>query len=404
MKRHWRFYPTASTSLSAPYVVPPTLASLTWEKPGDNKRRLVSLSQTVLAGLESALASIGETASWLDWWLSTISGLSEALHPSAQPNFERILASGSKAIAFVGSQAVPALTNLLLSRRDALLAEVRYTVPAEELSLLRNSPLPPAAAIFPSTLLDTELSKARAASNDALVHKALHPPRILKRPAQGNGRSNPANRLEDASGRSPLTPRQQQPPRSNNQANAGADSWVVAVLRDGYCIPLTDPPPPLATSPVRFPTYRPGSQRARSLLTEIDTMVAKGVLEIIPSPGPSFYSRLFLVEKASGGWRPVIDLFPLNEFIQQTPFRMETPSSVLLAVRKNDFLASIDLKDAYFQVPVHPASRKLLRFVSNGKVYQFKALCFGLPTAPQVFTRVFAAVSSWAHARGICLL
>ena len=167
-------------------------------------------------------------------------------------------------------------------------------------------------------------------------------------------------------------------------------------------VPHTTNGPP---SPPRvFPGLVSDSQRAHSLLTEIDTMMEKGVLEIVPDPGPGFYSRLFLVEKASGGWRPVIDLSPLNEFIQQTPFRMETPSSVLLAVRENDFLASIDLKDAYFQVPVHPASRKLLRFVSSGKVYQFKALCFGLSTAPQVFTRVFAAVSSWAHALGIRLL
>ena len=114
--------------------------------------------------------------------------------------------------------------------------------------------------------------------------------------------------------------------------------------------------------------------------------MAKGVLEIVSDPDPGFYSRLFLVEKASGGWRPVIDLSPLNEFVHQTPFRMETPNSVLLAVRKNDFLVSIDLKDAYFQIPVHPSSRKLLRFVSNDTVYQFRALCFGLSTAPQVFT------------------
>ena len=85
-------------------------------------------------------------------------------------------------------------------------------------------------------------------------------------------------------------------------------------------------------------------------------MMAKGVLEIVSDPDPGFYSRLFLVEKSSGGWRPVIDLSPLNEFVHQTPFRMETPNSVLLAVRKNDFLASIDLKDAYFQIPVHPSS------------------------------------------------
>ena len=79
-------------------------------------------------------------------------------------------------------------------------------------------------------------------------------------------------------------------------------------------------------------------------------------------------------------------------------------SSVLNAVQENDLLASLDLKDAYFQVPVHPSSRKFLRFVSQGTVYQFKVLCFGLSTAPQVFTRVFAAVSAWAHSRGIRLL
>ena len=83
---------------------------------------------------------------------------------------------------------------------------------------------------------------------------------------------------------------------------------------------------------------------------------------------------------------------------------METVASVLLSVREGDFLASLDLKDAYFQIPIHGSSRKLLRFMSEGTVYQFKALCFGLSTAPQVFTRVFAAVSAWAHARGIRLL
>ena len=133
-------------------------------------------------------------------------------------------------------------------------------------------------------------------------------------------------------------------------------------------------------------------------------MMAKGVLELVSDPDTGFYSRLFLVEKSSGGWRPVIDISPLNEFVRQTPFMMETPNLDLLAVRKDDFLASIDLKDAYFQITVHPSSRKLLHFVSNGTVYQFKALCFVLSTAPQVCTRVFAAVSSWAHSRGVRLL
>ena len=184
----------------------------------------------------------------------------------------------------------------------------------------------------------------------------------------------------------------------------GAETWVVTVLRDGYRVPFKDSPPPLARTPVSFPTYRAGSPRAQALRQEVEAMLAKGALEIARDPGPGFCSRLFLVEKATGGWRPVIDLSHLNDFVQLTPFKMETVASVLLSVREGDFLASLDLKDAYFQIPIHGSSRKLLRFMSEGTVYQFKALCFGLSTAPQVFTRVFAAVSAWAHARGIRLL
>ena len=162
----------------------------------------------------------------------------------------------------------------------------------------------------------------------------------------------------------------------------GAETWVVTVLRDGYRVPFTDSPPPLSRTPVSFPTYRAGSPRAQALRQEIEVMLAKGALEIARDPGPGFYSRLLLVEKASGG------------FVQLTSFKMETVASVLLSVREGDFLASLDLKDVYFQIPIHRSSRKLLRFMLEGTVYQFRALCFGLSTAPQVFTRVFAAVSA----------
>ena len=178
------------------------------------------------------------------------------------------------------------------------------------------------------------------------------------------------------------------------------DPWVVEVLREGYRIPFLRSPP-LSDVPIPMPSYNPLSTKGVALGEVTQALIAKGAVELAPLPSPGFYSRLFLVWKTSGSWRPVIDLSILNLFVDVSHFRMETIQSVLLSVCQGDWMASIDLKEAYLQVPVHPESRLFLRFVTNGQVYQFTALCFGLSTAPQVFFRVMAPVSVILHSWGI---
>lgn len=82
---------------------------------------------------------------------------------------------------------------------------------------------------------------------------------------------------------------------------------------------------------------------------------------------------------------------------------METPRSVLAVIRKGDFVISLDLQDPYLQILRFPSFGKFLCFVSRKITYQFRAFCFGLATAPQVFTSVFQLISEWTHKRGICL-
>ena len=130
-----------------------------------------------------------------------------------------------------------------------------------------------------------------------------------------------------------------------------------------------------------FPFYGSGFVHAQALQEEVHNMLAKGVLEVVDHPSLGFYSRLFLVHNATSGWFPVIDLSAFN-----------TVSSVLWSIRLGNVVFSIDLKYAYFHIPIYPDSHPYLRFILSGTVYQFKALCFGLSSAPQVFIRVFNLV------------
>ena len=137
---------------------------------------------------------------------------------------------------------------------------------------------------------------------------------------------------------------------------------------------------------------------------QITLMLQKNAITEVPPDSPGFYSNVFLVRKASGGWRPVIDLKNLNAHIHAPHFRIFTTSSVLSSVKKGDYAFKIDLQDAYFHVPIHPSSRKYLRFAFENRVYQFQVLPFGLNTAPQVFTRLGHTVTAYLHRQGVSVI
>ena len=166
-RRHRRYYRTSSSSFPGPYSVPPGVTSITLEKASEARKRSVSLSASQVSSLETMLSGVCEVSSWLDWWLSTCGGFREHLPDKVRADFERLILSGSRALEFLASQGCTTLGNLVLLRRDSLLADVRSTVPAEEVARLRYSPLPETVSIFPSPLLDLDLTKMRAAANDA---------------------------------------------------------------------------------------------------------------------------------------------------------------------------------------------------------------------------------------------
>jgi ribonuclease HI len=135
---------------------------------------------------------------------------------------------------------------------------------------------------------------------------------------------------------------------------------------------------------------------------EINSLIQKGAIQ--PAQRcPGFYSTLFLVTKNTGGWRPILNLKPLNKFIETPSFKMETVRSVLAGLERGMWTASIDLKDAYFHIPIHRSFRRFLRFAFQGRQWEFRVLPFGISTAPRVFTRVVLAITAYLRRRSIAV-
>ena len=216
-RRQRRYYGTSTSSFPGPYTVPPGLTSITMEKASEVRKRSVSLSASQVSSLETMLSGMCEVSSWMDWWLSTCGGFRDLLSLESRADFERLMMSGSRSLEFLASQGCTALGNLVLSRRDALLADVRGTVPVEEVARLRYSPLPLSASIFPHTLLDSALLKMRAAASDALVQRTLHPPRIPRKPVTaGQGSGSSASRSGQASTSGAAQAQKQSAPSSSS--------------------------------------------------------------------------------------------------------------------------------------------------------------------------------------------
>ena len=182
------------------------------------------------------------------------------------------------------------------------------------------------------------------------------------------------------------------------------DRYVLSIIKDGYRLEF-ERLPPLSHKPryIRLPS---SSVKRVALWNEVQVLLAKNAIRQVPAdrPGPGFYSHLFLVEKKTGGWRPVLDLSSLNRFIRKESFQMLTPQRAMGALSLGDWSATIDLKDAYFHIPIHRLYCRYLRFAMEGKIFEFVALPFGLTSAPRVFTRVLSVVVSQCHLQSINVL
>lgn len=67
---------------------------------------------------------------------------------------------------------------------------------------------------------------------------------------------------------------------------------------------------------------------------------------------------------------------------------MDTFESALIIIIPNCFMSSVDLKNAYYSIPVATEHQKFLQFFWEKRLFQFTSLPQGLSSAPRLFTKL----------------
>ena len=180
----------------------------------------------------------------------------------------------------------------------------------------------------------------------------------------------------------------------------GANPRVVSILKDGYILPFKIRPP-LVRDPLIVSGYA-NPLRNLYLKGALQALLQKEAVEMVRvRTSLAFFNGLFIVPKPNQKWQPILDLSALNKFLRVKTFKMENPETIRISLQQGEWVTSLDFSDAYFHIPVHVKSRKFFRFHFQNQSYQFRALPFGLSTAPMEFTCVVKEVKLMAQSRGI---
>ena len=153
------------------------------------------------------------------------------------------------------------------------------------------------------------------------------------------------------------------------------------------------------TTPVRQRMYRVPERLLSSLRTEVEEMLAMGVIERSSS---EWSNPVVLVPKKDGTMRFCIDFRRVNAQSHFDAYPMPRLEDLIERLGKASFITTLDLCKGYWQVPLTKEARPCTAFRTPQGLFQFVVMPFGLQGAPASFQRlmdiVLAGTDSFAAA------
>ena len=90
-------------------------------------------------------------------------------------------------------------------------------------------------------------------------------------------------------------------------------------------------------------------------------------------------------------------------FVKYEHFKMDGIKTIINMVTRNCFIATIDLKDAYYIVAISTLFQKILNFKWKGKLYCFACFPNGIEPCPRKFTKLNKVPIATLHFENVLL-
>ena len=178
-------------------------------------------------------------------------------------------------------------------------------------------------------------------------------------------------------------------------------SWVLDWVENG--VPLHWEHPDVVAPPCTLPNH-PGAHTHSEFVNDAVEKLFKAGAVRVCTTRPRCVHPLNVVPKKNGKLRLILDLREVNKFLKYIPFKFEHLGMVEFACKQGDYLCSLDLTNAYWQLKMRDDAHTYLGFHWNNKYYVFTVLPFGLSTAPWVFSETARELCSYLRAHGVALI
>ena len=139
-------------------------------------------------------------------------------------------------------------------------------------------------------------------------------------------------------------------------------------------------PPELWSSQIQKPQAE--ISKAREILWDYQQ---SGAVKVVDPKTSSFLVPWFVISKSEGEKvkdRLICDCRKINKFLTPRPFRLDHLQNIFPYLRKKQWAAKIDLKDAYFHLSLAKELMPYVHLLVGGDVSEFQAACFRLSTLP----------------------